>query len=85
MEFIFHTTYKTLKATGVNRYEWRYIDRIIFKGFTKWKQTVEILGHKGKVDRDTETLVKSFNEGLDYYYKQNWDESNYKISKLLKI
>ena len=80
----FHTTYKTLKAAGLNRYEWRYIDRIIFKGFTKWKQTVEILGHKGKVDEDTEKLAKLFNKGLDYYYKQNWDEAIIKFQNCLK-
>ena len=80
----FHTTYKTLKIAGINRYEWRYIDRVIFKGFTKWKQTVEILGYKGKVDKDTEKLAKLFNEGLDYYYKQNWNEAIIKFQNCLK-
>ena len=31
----FHTTYKTLELAGISKYYWRYIDRVIFKGFTE--------------------------------------------------
>ena len=71
----FHTTYKTLKVAGVNRYEWRYIDRIIFKGFTKHKQTIEILGYKGEVHQDTLKLIELFHQGLDFYYQKDWDQA----------
>jgi len=71
----FHTTYDTLKMAGINRYEWRYIDRIIFKGFTKHKQTIEIFGYKEKVHEDIIKLIKLFHQGLNFYYQRNWNEA----------
>ena len=60
---------------GINRYEWRYIDRIIFKGFTKHKQTIEIFGYKGEVDQNTMKLISLFHKALDLYYQRRWDEA----------
>ena len=69
----FHTTYKTLEYAGLDRYEWRYIDKVIFKGFTEWKQTVEIFGYKEKTNENTTKLIELFHKGLDYYYNREWD------------
>ena len=69
----FHTTYKTLEYAGLDRYEWRYIDKVIFKGFTEWKQTVEIFGYKEKSNENTTKLIELFHKGLDYYYNREWD------------
>ena len=71
----FHTTYNTLKEAGLEYYEWRYIDRVIFKGFSEPRQTVEIFGYKGKTHKDISKLIKSFHEGLKYYYKQDWENA----------
>jgi adenylate cyclase len=71
----FHTTYDTLKNAGLENYEWRYIDRVIFKGFSEWRQTVEIFGYKGKVHNNIVKLIKLFNQGLKYYYKQDFDNA----------
>ena len=71
----FHTTYNTLKMAGIDRYEWRYIDRIIFKGFTKYKQTVEIFGYKGQVHNDIPELISSFHQGLNFYYNRQWEKA----------
>ena len=71
----FHTTYETLKKAGLNNYSWRYIDRVIFKGFTEWRQTVEIFGYKNKNHKDTKKLIELFHKGLDFYYNQDWDNA----------
>ena len=57
----------------MDRYEWRYIDKVIFKGFTEWKQTVEIFGYKEKSNENTTKLIELFHKGLDYYYNREWD------------
>ena len=71
----FYTTYETLENAGLENYEWRYIDRVIFKGFSSWRQTVEIFGYKNKAHSDTSKLIELFHEGLEYYYKQDWDNA----------
>ena len=71
----FHTTYNTLEMAGIDRYEWRYIDRIIFKGFTKHKQTVEVFGYKGKVHKNTIKLIVLFHQGLNCYYQKEWEKA----------
>ena len=60
---------------GSNKYEWRYIDRIIFKGFTKYKQTVEIFGYKGEVHENIPKLIDLFHKGLDFYYQTKWEKA----------
>ena len=71
----FHTTYSTLQNAGLENYEWRYIDRVIFKGFSEWRQTIEIVGYKDKVHNNILKLIKLFNQGLKYYYKQDWNNA----------
>ena len=71
----FHTTYNTLQAAGTDYYEWRYIDKVIFKGFSEWRQTIEIFGYKGETHSDTSKLIELFHKGLDYYYQQDWNNA----------
>ena len=59
----------------IDRYEWRYIDRVIFKGLTKWNQTIEVFGYKGRVDKNIKKLIENFHKGLDYYYEKKWDDA----------
>ena len=71
----FHTTYNTIKDAGIDRYEWRYIDRVIFKGLSKWNQTIEVFGYKGEVDKNINKLINNFHRGLECYYEKKWDEA----------
>ena len=80
----FHTTYKTLEYAGLDRYEWRYIDKVIFKGFTEWRQTVEIFGYKEKSNENTTKLIELFHKGLDYYYNREWDMAIHSFKYSLK-
>ena len=80
----FHTTYKTLELAGLSRYYWRYIDRAIFKGFSDWKQTVEVLGYKNKRIDKIEKLIKYFHEGLSCYYKRDWKNATKAFEMSLK-
>ena len=77
----FHTTYETLKKAGLNNYYWRYIDRVTFKGFTEWRQTVEIFGFKDNTDNNLSKLINFFHRGLDHFYKRNWSKALKEFSK----
>jgi adenylate cyclase len=80
----FHSTYKTLEKAGLERYDWRYIDKVIFKGFSDWKQTVEILGYKSETNDKVKKLIKFFHQGLDYYYKRDWSNATKSFKTSLK-
>ena len=81
----FHTTYKTLQKANPDRYEWRFIDRVIFKGFTESKQTVEILGYKNQISDRNQKLIISFNKALKYYYDRDWVNAVKLFEKSLKF
>jgi len=80
----FHTTYKTLEKAGIDRYNWRYIDKVIFKGFSDWKQTVEILGYKDEKNESINKLIKLFHQGLNFYYKKDWESATKSFKNSLK-
>ena len=71
----FHTTENTLVSAGLEKYIWRYIDRIQFVGKTVWHQTIEIIGNKKDITENEKKLITHFHKGLDYYYAQNWDNA----------
>ena len=75
----------TLLLAGENRYCWRYIDRVQFVGKTVWYQTVEIIGFKEDVDKDSLKLVDLFHKGLEKYYNQEWDEAIKFFNQSLKL
>ena len=49
-----------------------------------WHQTVEIFGHKKNGEDNKSKLVKYFNEGLNFYYDQEWDKAIKKFSESIK-
>jgi adenylate cyclase len=79
------TTEDTLQLAGIDRYCWRYIDRVQFVGKTVWYQTVEIIGFKKDADADTTKLIDLFHNGLEKYYNQEWDEAINIFNKSLKL
>ena len=80
----FHTTYRTLQKADQDRYEWRFIDKVIFKGFKESKQTVEILGYKNQISEDTKMLITFFHKALNYYYDRDWVNAIRFFKKSLK-
>ena len=79
------STHNTLLQAGIDKYEWRYIDRAYFMGFDKWHQIVEIMGFKDKISNDEKLLIKYFHKGLDLFYKQEWDEAEKMFLKSKKL
>ena len=77
----FHTTYETLKKAGLNNYYWRYIDRVTFKGFTEWRQTVEIFSFRDNNDNNLSKLINFFHKGLNHFYNRNWNQAIKEFSK----
>ena len=71
----FLTTYDTLVEAGIEKFEWRYVDRTIFIGFDKWFQTVEILGFKGKIHQDEIMMVNIYQKGLEAFYNRKWEDA----------
>ena len=71
----FLTTYDTLVEAGIEKFEWRYVDRTIFIGFDKWFQTVEILGFKGKIHKDEIMMVNIYQKGLEAFYNRKWEDA----------
>jgi len=72
---LFHTTEDTLLDAGSNNYCWRYIDRVQFVGKTVWHQTIEIIDFKDSASDEDIKLAKLFNNGIELYYNQKWDEA----------
>jgi adenylate cyclase len=72
---LFFTTEETLLSADANRYCWRYIDRVQFVGKSVWHQTVEIIDFKNQASKNNLKLVELFNEGLENFYDQNWDDA----------
>ena len=79
-----HTTEETLNYAGKNNYIWRYIDKIQFVGKTNTIQTVEIIDFKRDDKNDKLNFVKIYHEGLEHFYKKEWDLAIEKFEKSLK-
>ena len=79
------TTEDTLLLAGVDRYCWRYIDRVQFVGKTVWIQTVEVIDFKEDVDKDNLKLVDLFHKGLEKYYNLEWDKAIRIFNESLKL
>ena len=77
-----HTTEKTLELAGKENYLWRYIDKVQFVGKTDSIQTVEIIDFFSNEKDKIISFVKTYQEGLAYYYNKKWDKAidKFKIS-----
>jgi len=77
-----HTTEETLELAGKENYFWRYIDKVKFVGKTHSIQTVEIIDFFNDEKVKIITFIKTFQEGLAYYYNKKWDKAidKFKIS-----
>ena len=71
----FLTTYDTLVEAGIEKFEWRYVDRTIFIGFDKWFQTVEVLGFKGIIHQDEIMMIDIYQKGLEAFYNRKWEDA----------
>ena len=60
---------------GIEKFEWRYVDRTIFIGFDKWFQTVEVLGFKGTIHQDEIMMIDIYQKGLEAFYNRKWEDA----------
>ena len=51
------------------------------KGFTEWKQTVEIFSFRDNNDNNLSKLVNFFHKGLNHFYSRNWNQAIKEFSK----
>ncbi len=64
-------TYEKVK----DDFEWRTLDYVRVKGKTVPVHVYELLAEKGDLNSDTKKLIKLYNEGLDLYNDQKWDDA----------
>jgi len=64
-------TYEKVK----DDFEWRTLDYVRVKGKTVPVHVYELLSEKGELKGDMEKLLKLYNEGLDLYNDQKWDDA----------
>ena len=74
--------YGVYNFVGENIYEktkqefvFRFLDFVRVKGKKIPVKVYELLNSKEKIDNSNVKLVNMFEEGLDYYYKQDWNKA----------
>ena len=80
--FVGHKTYEVAKS----KYIFRFLDFVKVKGKKIPVKVYELVSSKADATNSTIDLINSFENGLDYYYQQNWDEAikSFKESELLE-
>jgi len=56
-------------------YVFRFLDFVRVKGKNIPVKVYELVSHKDSIENNTVNLIKKFEEGLDFYYQQNWDQA----------
>ena len=70
-------TEDTYKAAAENQDDiaYRYLDKIVVKGRTQPVEMYEVTGFWEHLDGDAKGCLDLFQQGIDNYLKQNWDEA----------
>ncbi|MDP6877961.1 MAG: adenylate/guanylate cyclase domain-containing protein [Candidatus Marinimicrobia bacterium] len=64
-------TYKVVK----DQFEWRMLDYLTVKGKKKPVKAYELFSVKDDLNDDQSQLITAFNEGIDLYFKQEWNKA----------
>ncbi|MEC9006643.1 MAG: adenylate/guanylate cyclase domain-containing protein [Candidatus Neomarinimicrobiota bacterium] len=64
-------TYKVVK----DQFEWRMLDYLTVKGKKKPVKAYELFSVKDDLNNDQSQLITAFNEGIDLYFKQEWNKA----------
>ena len=69
--FVGENIYETAK----DKYMFRFLDFVRVKGKNVPVKVYELVSAKETADNDMVNLVKTFEDGLDHYYQQDWDKA----------
>ena len=58
-----------------NDFETRQIDKITVVGKSEPVTVYELISEKGLLNRDLTKLLELYNQGISYYYSQQWDKA----------
>ncbi len=56
-------------------FEWRFLDNVCIKGKNLPIKVYELLAEKGQLDSREMQLVSKYQDGINLFYKQRWDEA----------
>jgi len=56
-------------------FEWRFLDNVCVKGKSLPIKVYELLSEKGQLDLRTTQLVLKYQDGINLFYEQRWDEA----------
>jgi len=80
-----HCTTNTLHLAGSDDFEWRNIDKVRVVGKSEAVETVEIMGLKGQLAQDQILLRTHYDQGLELYRQQKWDEAETAFARSEKL
>ncbi len=68
-----------------DKFEFRFIDDVRVKGKNLACKIYELLTEKGGADERLLALLATYNQGLDHYYRQEWDQAKLKFKASEKL
>ncbi len=74
-------TYKVVK----DQFEWRMLDYLTVKGKKKPVKAYELFSVKDDLNDDQSQLITAFNEGIDLYFKQEWNKALSKFKEASEL
>ncbi|MEC7871619.1 MAG: adenylate/guanylate cyclase domain-containing protein [Candidatus Neomarinimicrobiota bacterium] len=74
-------TYKAVK----DQFEWRMLDYLTVKGKKKPVKAYELFSVKDDLNNDQSQLITAFNEGIDLYFKQEWNKALSKFKEASEL
>ena len=79
--FVAQNTYKVVK----DQFEWRMLDYLTVKGKKKPVKAYELFSVKDDLNNDQSQLITAFNEGIDLYFKQEWNKALSKFKEASEL
>ena len=78
-------TTETLQLAGPDDFAWRTIDKVKVVGKFEAIETVEIMGYKGQLPPEQVQMCAIYQQGLELYRQQQWDEAIAKFTESEKL
>lgn len=78
-------TLETLQLAGPDTFEWRTIDLVKVVGKTEPIDAVEVMALKGELSPEQRQMCQIYQQGLELYRQQQWDEAKAKFAESDKL
>jgi len=78
-------TTETLQLAGPDDFAWRTIDKVQVVGKLEAIETVEIMAYKGQLPPEQVQMRAIYQQGLEFYRQQQWDEAMAKFTESEKL